>query len=352
MLASSRRNHAVSLARSGHNVASAPLDCAEVIAAGMKLRRQVEVGLQNLSERPTASELRGHGLKLHSLAMTNQGVFDVYSSLGALPASLELVIDHSELAHLPWEYLQDPKMPPGPNSTRPPVRVVPTVGAPPVQPRPLSEGLRVLFCSSEPKRQRTTNWAEAAFRIQHLLESQVDHEDFSLRTIQGTSKRALRDAVRRTDVDILHFYGHGTVNKEGEGCLLLEGRGGAVDSYPASSFANMVSGSGIQLVVLTACHTSEGDFSREFGVIAEALVLAGVPAVVANQFALVDINASFFTGALYSQLLSSGDVDLAFAEGRLALYDELTTEAQVSLEWGIPTLYRREGARQLFEVSK
>jgi len=89
-------------------------------------------------------------------------------------------------------------------------------------------------------------------------------------------------------------------------------------------------------VVLSACETAAGDFASDFSVMADGLVRCGIPAVVANQFPVENGSIANFVGALYHELLQSGDIDLAVSEGRVAL----AVEVESFIDWGIPTLYR------------
>jgi CHAT domain-containing protein len=102
-------------------------------------------------------------------------------------------------------------------------------------------------------------------------------------------------------------------------------------------------------VVLSACETANGDFSRPFSVIAKSLVERGIPAVVANQFPLPDKSAAVFSEGLYLELLQSGDIDRAVNAGRMQLLLQLEeTKSHASLEWGIPILYRRFRNSQIY----
>jgi hypothetical protein len=111
-----------------------------------------------------------------------------------------------------------------------------------------------------------------------------------------------------------------------------------------TQLCNLLEGRGIRLVVLSACETAAGDFASDFSVMADGLVRCGIPAVVANQFPVDDGTVAKFVGALYQELLQSGDIDLAVSEGRVTLALELESV----IDWGIPTLYRHVNSSQVF----
>ena len=76
---------------------------------------------------------------------------------------------------------------------------------------------------------------------------------------------------------------------------------------------------------------------------------SGIPAVVANQLPVPDATVATFVGALYEELLRSGDIDLAVTEGRIRLAVDLGSSPKAVLEWGIPTLYRHINGAQVLE---
>ena len=58
-----------------------------------------------------------------------------------------------------------------------------------------------------------------------------------------------------------------------------------------------------------------------FSSVAPALLMAGVPAVVAMQFPIFDDSAIAFSKAFYQRLAAGELVETAVAEGRLAIYN-------------------------------
>ncbi len=55
----------------------------------------------------------------------------------------------AELQALPWEYIQQPKIP-SPNVSRSVIRVVPTIGVKPASPLKLGQPVRLLFVFADP----------------------------------------------------------------------------------------------------------------------------------------------------------------------------------------------------------
>jgi hypothetical protein len=177
--------------------------------------------------------------------------------------------------------------------------------------------------------------------------------EFEFEAIEGASRASFRIALQQKSFDVLHFSGHGEVNN-GVGSLILS-RGNAPDRLNAEELCTILGGRNLRLVVLSSCETAAGNFSKEFAVIAQALVLEGIPAVVASQFSLPNTTVAQFVGPMYANLLGPanpqfvGDIDRAVGEGRIALATDLATPTRASLEWGIPVLYRQLGASKVFQ---
>lgn len=313
-----------------------------------------EVLLRN-KQRPAKQALTGFGHKLFEFVMRDE-VRKLYERLpaGAL-VRFHLMTNSPRIQRLAWEYLQDPGQPPGPWRERSIVRVVPSVGRPPVIPVDLStpgRKLRILFVFADPANLDPVSWPSVRASVQNSLASRLPVDRFEVEVIEGTPDGLLR-ALEKASVtyDIFHFSGHGDVDSAGMGRLLLVDNNNGGDPAPlgADDLAALLAGKGFTLAVLSACMTAAGNAAEPFNITAEALVRSGFPAVVANQFPVPDASVAAFTGTLYSNLVDSGDIDRAVNEGRIRLAVELATKGTV-LEWGIPTLYRRVSATQLLSV--
>jgi hypothetical protein len=83
-----------------------------------------------------------------------------------------------------------------------------------------------------------------------------------------------------------------------------------------------------------------------FAGVASALVMAGVPAVIAMQFPISDAAAIEFAGTFYPRLVDGFPVEAAVAEGRKAL----RTADTKSWEWATPVLFMRSKDGALFGI--
>jgi hypothetical protein len=143
----------------------------------------------------------------------------------------------------------------------------------------------------------------------------------------------LDDALTDGDYAILHFIGHAkfglSERDEMHGTLRFNGPGqgtaaGTDEDWATETDLQSLLGNhkGLKLVVLNSCHTAEissrGDQPGFWGVI-PSLLRAGIPAVVAMQYAIRDDIAALFGETFYKRLTSdkwAGHVDIAVTLAR------------------------------------
>jgi tetratricopeptide (TPR) repeat protein len=167
--------------------------------------------------------------------------------------------------------------------------------------------------------------------------------------LEGRGREALHRAFLSSTIHVLHFMGHGTFEERtGEGALLFEGEDGAAFSVSGQGLAQELKDfKSLRLVVLNACHTAQAVGKKgpnPFAGVATALVMSGVPAVVAMRRPISDAAALAFGRVLYERLAVGEPVDTAVAEARLAIHrlDE------TSDEWSTPVLFLRSPDGRLF----
>jgi hypothetical protein len=338
---------AVVLARRGADVAIGrlPID-DEAMAAFEDFRRRLERAVRGAEAAPSDKDLASCGERLFRYAVRDE-LADLYRLLPASYSRIYLLSDQPRILRLPWEYLSFPQCAPGhPANERSVVRIVPTRGREAPAPKRLGETIHVLFVSAAPQDQNEVDFAAVRAAIERAYAPDADlAARLKITAVDGATRAAFRREIESRSFDILHFSGHGRVDAQGRGCLLLVNRkNGKTDEVPASDLTALLAGHDLRLVVLSACDTAAGDFADDFAVLAEALVRSGIPAVVANQLPVSNRAMACFVGPLYQELLHSGDIDLAVAKGRTALDFELQ-----SFEWGIPTLYRHYAGGHLYE---
>src|SRR5262249_13605136 len=227
---------------------------------------------------------------------------------------ISILSNNAELQTLPWEYLQDPSQAPGPWLVRSVVRIIPTINIEMPQPLTLANlnrKLKILFAFADPVDQDPVSWPDVKNAVERALLARIPQSQFELKVIDANPKD-LAETLSAEQFDIFHFSGHGIVDEEGKGQLLLLNRA-TNKSIPYSSekLSMALRSRGIRLVILSACYTATGDFADKFDVTAMALIKSGIPAVVANQFPVPDSTVATFIKPLYEELLRSGDIDRA-----------------------------------------
>lgn len=167
---------------------------------------------------------------------------------------------------------------------------------------------------------------------------------------QATSKQ-LHNRLAAKSYHVLHFMGHGDFDAEsGTGVLLLEDERGKPAPINGATLGMLLRDvPSMRLVFLNACNTAklaQRSGMDPFAGVASALVMAGVPAVVAMQFPISDAAAIEFAGTFYPRLVEGYPVDAAVAEARKAMRMADTE----SWEWATPVLFMRSKDGVLFDV--
>ena len=213
---------------------------------------------------------------------------------------------------------------------------------------PVRDGpLRILVVVAQPlglaklSVQEEADVIRSGFR--RLLDANLAHVELLLDATPELLHRTLEAAIE--PFDILHFIGHGEY-RENEDCgyLVFENSEGGVQELDSSTLRQIVCRRGIRLVCLNACETGRGgrdDFSRG---VAQALVAGGVPAVIANQYPVLDVSATSFSRHFYWALAMGQAIGDAAREARVAVNYSISGEA---IDWAVPVVFARNPAQRL-----
>ena len=278
--------------------------------------------------------------------------------IGQLPDTglriqLKLNPRHPHLARfyaLPWEFLfQEDTHDFLSLKLRTPVVRYLDVPRPTMPPPRLPPTLRILVVIASP-----TGYAPLDLERERsdLAEAWGASDAVELTFLEHGDSESVHEALLAGRHHILHYMGHGGFDPaSGEGTLLFESPGSG-EPQPLSGRALAVelkNFRSLRLVFLNACDTAratDADGCDPFGGVATALVMGGLPAVVAMQFPISDRAAIVFSRKVYQRLAEGHPVDIAVAEGRLAIYrDDPDT-----MEWGTPVLFLRSPDGRLFET--
>ena len=255
---------------------------------------------------------------------------------------LRFNLDSPKLNRIPWEYCTDDRNFLALNNETPVLRYLPTNRAP--SPITVPETVRILVVLANPSGTAELSLDKEKERIEKALAKLVKSNRVEIQVLTNATRRELRRSFRKFDPHILHFSGHGTLNKNGEGALLLVGDDGNSVEVDADDLMVLLRSSSVKLVVLSACETAaidedaavRGENPAILGV-APRLVWDGVPAVVGMQFAVPDAMAVQFMQDLYEFLADGEPLDAAVTEARIGAY----FDDDESIFWAIPVLFMR-----------
>lgn len=247
------------------------------------------------------------------------------------------------LAEVPWELLYQRETRQFLNlSRKTPVSrdlVVPR----PAQPLVFRSPLNVLAVTANPEGSDPLQLERERENLHRALETAAGVQvDF----LQVATATELRRALRDVPYQVLHFMGHGQFDRErGEGRVLFEDDSGGIDAIPADAFADELRDcDALRLVVLNACSTGQWSITggNPFAGLSTALILTGLPAVLAMQRPISDEAAIAFSHELYRHLAAGDPVDAAVVEGRLAIQRVERVQGS-DVEWATPVLFLRGG---------
>lgn len=158
-------------------------------------------------------------------------------------------------------------------------------------------------------------------------------------------------ALLTKKADLFHYAGHGEFDetkidpKTGEPLgvgsivLLKDTTTRASNLLSASKLAPELAAAGVRVVVLGACKSGRRDGVSAWTGVAPALIEKGIPAVVAMQYEVNDVQAIAFSRMFYTSLAAGLSIDEAVAAGRRAMSVE--ADSDMNVEWGVPVLYMR-----------
>jgi hypothetical protein len=254
----------------------------------------------------------------------------------------------TQLASLPWEFIyrKDTRDFLNLSKFTPIVRYLDVQR--PFSPLPLERPLRILVVISDPP-----DYVDLDLERERALieKTWARQEGIEVEFMERASITALQQRLVRQSYHVLHYMGHGAFDEySGQGVLVMQDEAGQGQLVDGSSLGILLRDArSLRLAFLNACDTAT--VTRDQGLdpfagVASAMVMAGIPAVVAMQFPISDEAAITFSGTFYPLLAQGNPVDVAVAEGRRSI--RLVNSR--SMEWGTPVLFMRAPKGDIFRV--
>lgn len=210
---------------------------------------------------------------------------------------------------------------------------------------PRAGPLRILVVSAQPVGFGRLSIAQEEEMIRRGFDALVAAGLATIDTLPRATPSELQQRVSTSSYDIVHFIGHGSYDEEsGVGSLIFESGSGGSVALPERSVREIFCGRGIKLVFLNACQSGSGgraDFNKG---VAQSLVSHGVPALVANQYSVLDTSATSFAQHFYWALSQGMGIGPAAREARIAVNCALDGE---SIDWALPVVYARDPTQAL-----
>lgn len=161
-----------------------------------------------------------------------------------------------------------------------------------------------------------------------------------VKVMARTTPEDLHRALSTGRFSIVHFIGHGDFDEEtGEGALIFEDGNRGEHPLRGVPLRQLFCGRGLSLVFLNACLSGTGgraDFNKG---VAQSLVEQGLPALVANQYSVLDSSATTFAKHFYWSIAHGLTLGRAAREARIAVNYSLDGEI---IDWAVPVVYARD----------
>ena len=202
--------------------------------------------------------------------------------------------------------------------------------------------LSVLLTGADSDPERPLEVTVELDRVEAALAPLVEQGKATVTRIDSLAAGKLQRPLMQQKPHLFHFAGHGQWDAATqEGALLLVG-----DGYPdpllTDFLATILRGSSVRLVILNACD-SAFDGGQLWSGMAQSLVLAGLPAVVAMRSLVSDGGATAFSEVFYSAVAMGEPLDKAVTHARQAMVGR-----QMKGEWLVPALFLRMGDARLW----
>lgn len=251
---------------------------------------------------------------------------------------IRLQIKPPALSRLPWEYCFDADK----NEFLAKNRMTPVVRYFDQSFQPAELGtkgqLRLLHVISGPPNKPPLDSDREAALIVEALQPVADRVERDV--LLDPDAWELQKRLNSFKPHVVHFTGHGEF-EGGRGTLLLVDKNGETPrSLPleAEQLSDLLRSSGVKIVILNACESAAAAADAPaFMSVAQGLVLAEIPAVIAMQYKMPDYLALRCTEALYTALAGGMPLDRAVADMRIAASSG--TRAQDQVLWGVPVLF-------------
>lgn len=207
--------------------------------------------------------------------------------------------------------------------------------------------IRILVASAQPVGYGRLSIAEEEAVIRRGFQPLIDEGLVQIEPLPRATPAQIQGALSNGNFQVVHFIGHGAFDEErGEGCLIFVDENQNEHRLGERSCRELFCGRNLSLVFLNACETGRAGRVEFNKGVAQSLVAHGLPALVANQYSVLDSSATSFAQHLYWCLAQGMSLGQAAREARIAVNCSLSGEP---IDWAVPVLYARDSSMALWE---
>lgn len=200
--------------------------------------------------------------------------------------------------------------------------------------------LRILVAAAQPIGQGRLSVEQELSVIERGFGSLIEAGLAEVQIMPRATPGEIQERLSSERFSIVHFIGHGTFD-EGtqEGMLLFEDSQGRTYPLKERSIREIFCQRGVGLVFLNSCQSASGGLADFNKGVAQSLVAHGLPALVANQYSVLDSSATTFAKHFYWSLANGMSIGKASCEARIAVNYSMQGEI---IDWAVPAVYARD----------
>jgi hypothetical protein len=200
--------------------------------------------------------------------------------------------------------------------------------------------LRILVAAAQPVGFGHLSIAQEVEVIRRGFEPLMEAGLVTVDVLPRATPSGIHGRLSTGEFNVVHFIGHGVFNEAtGEGALMFEDTRGGEVPLGERSVREIFCQRGVSLVFLNACQSGTGGQAEFNKGVAQALVSHGLPALVANQYSVLDSSATSFAQHFYWSLAQGMTIGQAAREARISVNYSMQGEL---IDWAVPVVYARD----------
>jgi hypothetical protein len=213
--------------------------------------------------------------------------------------------------------------------------------------------LRILVAAAQPVGFGRLSVDQEITVIRRGFQTLVDEGLITIDVMPRITPAALHEALIPGRFHVVHFIGHGIYEEkkgaqDAQGYLIFENDRGGEYRLGEREVREIFCKRGLSMVFLNSCESGRGGRAEFNKGVAQSLVAHGLPALVANQYSVLDSSATSFAQSFYRSLARGFSVGQSAREARIAVNYSMNGEP---IDWAVPVVYARDPGMTLCATS-